>query len=145
MLFKSLGTRAPGSGNIPTDADDGDDKDSDKGGLSGGAIAGIVIGVIAFIIIAVLIAVKCQAKHKVSKASHQADVQPVPAPPPGTVSYNPPPRHPYAAPYPPEPGIAMQPNNFGTAPPSYEQSMGGYASPSAPPYNPHYKGSFRHK
>ena len=59
-LFNSSGTRAPGSGHIPTDTDDDDvddvdadddnddvdaddDNDDDKGGMSGGAINGIVL------------------------------------------------------------------------------------------------------
>ena len=52
-LFNSPGTRAPGSGHIPTDTDD-DDNDDDKGVMSGGAINGIVLVEIAVLIIVVI-------------------------------------------------------------------------------------------
>ena len=139
-MFEFPGTRAPGSGNIPINNDDDDDKDSDKGGLSGGQIAGIVIGVIAAIAIVVIIAAKCHNKKRTPKGN--LPVQPVPAPAPSSVVYNPPPQ-PYTVPYGPEPGISMQPtsmpwSSYNMAPPSYD-----HAQPSAPPYNPHYKGSLR--
>ena len=51
--LNSSGTRAPGTGHIPTGTDDYDD-DDDKGGLSGGAIANIVLGSKAVLIILVI-------------------------------------------------------------------------------------------
>ena len=68
-------------------------------------------------------------------------VQPVAAPPPSFTVYNPP-RQGYTAPYGPEPGIAMHPTSIDMTPPSYDQSVKGEGQPSAPPYNPYYKGSF---
>ena len=141
-MLKSSGTKAPGSGAIPSNADDDDDKDGDKDGLSGGAIAGIVIGVIVALIVVVVIAVKCCNKGREPKTNPPV-VQPVPAPPPSFTAYNPPPQG-YTAPYGPEPGMAMHPTSIDMAPPSYDQSVRGAAQPSAPPYNPYYKGSFRH-
>ena len=56
LIVYSAGTRAPGSGNIPTNPTKPED-DDDKGGLSAGAIVGafIVVGLIAVIIIIIII------------------------------------------------------------------------------------------
>ena len=141
-MLKSSGTKAPGSKAIPSNTNDDDDKDDDKDGMSGGAIGGIVIGVIIPVIVVVVIAVKCWAKQREPKINPPV-VQPVPAPPPSFTAYNPPPQS-YTAPYGPEPGFAMHQTSIDMAPPSYDQSVRGAAQPSAPPYNPYYKGSFRH-
>ena len=141
-MLKSSGTKAPGSKAIPSNTNDDDDKDGDKDGMSGGAIGGIVIGLIIPVIVVVVIAVKCWAKQREPKINPPV-VQPVPAPPPSFTAYNPPPQG-YTAPYGPEPGIAMHQTIIDMAPPSYDQSVRGAAQPSAPPYNPYYKGSFRH-
>ena len=144
-MLKSSGTKAPGSKAIPSNTDDDDDKDGDKDGMSGGAIGGTVIGVTIPVIVVIFVAVKRQkrcAKER-ERRRNPPVVQPVPAPPPSFSAYNPPPQG-YTAPYGPEPGIAMHPTSIDMAPPSYDQSVRGAAQPSAPPYNPYYKGSFRH-
>ena len=53
LVFKSSGTRAPGSENFPSDTDDDNDKHEDEGGLSGGQVAAIVVG--AIIMTAILV------------------------------------------------------------------------------------------
>ena len=145
LVLKSSGTKAPGSKAIPSNTDN-DKPDNDKDVLSSGAIAGIVIGAVVAVIVVVVVAVKCCGKQREPKRHPSPPVvQPMPAPPPPSfMPYNPPPQG-YTAPYGPEPGMAMQPTNIDMAPPSYDQSVGGVAQPSAPPYNPYYKGSFRHK
>ena len=58
-----------------------------------------------------------------------------------------PPPQPYAVTYGRNPGVAMQPfaPGAGAPPRSYDRTVGTEAQPSAPPYSPYYKESFRYK
>ena len=134
---------------IPKDKDDKDDKaeGSSKSGMSSGAIAGIVLGVVGFISLIVigLIAVKLFKRKRILKTTARTGWigRGIPPPAPNSVVHSPPPQ-PCKAPYASEPGTSMQLTGI---PPRYESPSSSYGEiqPSAPPYNPYYKGSFRHK
>ena len=146
MTFFHLftGTRAPGSTNIPNDKD-GKAEVSNKSGMSAGAIAGIVLGVIGFIVVIILIVVKLFKRERIPKITARTGCigRGVPPPAPSSVVHSPPPQ-PYKVPYASEPGTSMQLTGitprYESPPPSY-----GEIQPSAPPYNPYYKQSVRHK
>ena len=117
--FYSIGTRAPGSGNIPTNPTKPED-DDDEGGLSAGAIVGIVLGSIAVIIGLTLIFVKCNREH-FPKCN---------APPPIT-----------RPPYPPEFDFPVHSASVNIPPPpSYDQMMSSFPTASAPSYEHYHKG-----
>ena len=96
FIVHSAGTRAPGSGNIPTNPTNPED-DDDKGGLSAGAIVGIVLWSLAAVIVLAFIFVKC---NRESTPKTVAALAPAPA-----VEYNAPPptTHPPECAYRPEP------------------------------------------
>ena len=100
-------------------------------------VVGVLVGVAA-IIVTIVIVVKFCNKKKVPKTNLPV-VLPVPTSVPSSMVYSPPPQ-------PSEPDVAMQPFAPGavTQPPRYEGTVVGEAQPSAPPYNPYYKGSFRY-
>ena len=126
----SAGTRAPGSSDSPTEADDPDedvDNNDDKGGLSNGAILGIVLGTIAVIAFAVIYIV---SKYKIKKTT--SNNQPVAPLAPVTVT-NAPPTSYFA--HGRESGIPIHATRIEMPPPIYDQ-----AQASAPPFNPYYKG-----
>ena len=58
LIVYFAGTRAPGSGNIPTSPTNPED-DDDKGGLSAGGIVVIVLVPIAVVIVLIFIFVSC--------------------------------------------------------------------------------------
>jgi len=113
--------------------------------MSAGAIAGIVLGVIGFIVVIILIALKLFKREKIPKSTARTECigRGIPPPAPSSIVHSPPPQS-YKAPYAPEPGTFMQltgiPPRYESPPPSY-----GEIQPSAPPYNPQYKQSFRYK
>ena len=110
FIVHSAGTRAPGSGNIPTDPTNLEDED-DKGGLSAGAIVGIVLGSIAVIIVLAFIFVKCSRE---STPKTVATLAPAPA-----VEYNalPPTTYPPECAYRPEPGFPVHSASVNIPPP----------------------------
>ena len=113
--------------------------------MSAGAIAGIVLGVIGFIVVIILIVVKLFKWERIPKTTARTGCigRGVPPPAPSSVVHSPPPQ-PYKVPYASEPGTSMQltgiPPRYESPPPSYGENQ-----PSAPPYNPYYKQSFRYK
>ena len=116
--------------------------------MSAVAIAGIVLGVIGFIVVIILIiliAVKLFKRERIPKATARTECigRGIPPPAPSSVVHSPPPQ-PYKAPYVLEPGTFMQltgiPPRYESPPPSYDE-----IHPSAPPYNPQNKQSFRYK
>ena len=127
LIVYSAGTRAPGSGNIPTNPTNPED-DDDKGGLSAGAIVGIVLGSIAVIIVLAFIFVKCSRE---STPKTVAALAPAPA-----VEYNalPPTTRLPECPYRPEPGFPVHNASVNIPPPpSYDQTMSSFPTASAPP------------
>ena len=142
LLF--TGKRAPGSTDIPKDKDE-KAEGSNKSGMSAGVIAGIVLGVIGFIVVIILIAVKLFKRERIPKTTTRTEGfgRGIPPTAPSSIVHSPQPQ-PYKAPYVLEPGTSMQltgiPPRYESPPPSY-----GEIQPSAPPYNPHYKQSFRYK
>ena len=113
--------------------------------MSAGAIAGTVLGVIGFIVVIILIAVKLFKRERIPKTTARTErigrgVSPAA---PSSVVHTPPPQ-PYKAPYAPEHGTSMQLTGIL---PRYESPLQSYGEiqPSAPPYNPYYKESFRYK
>ena len=138
------GKRAPGSTYIPKDKDD-KAEGSNKSGMPAVAIAGIGLGVIGFIVVIILIAVILFKRKRIPKTTARIgrNGRGVPPPAPSSVVHSPPPQ-PYKWPYASEPGTFMQltgiPPRYESPPPSY-----GEIQPSAPPYNPQYKQSFRYK
>ena len=125
FIVHSAGTRAPGSGNIPTNPTNPED-DDDKGGLSAGVIVGIVLWSLAAVIVLAFIAfVKCNREKTV------AALAPAPA-----VEYNalPPTTHPPECAYRPEPGFPVHNASVNIpSPPSYDQTMSSFPTASAPP------------
>ena len=113
--------------------------------MSAGAIAGIVLGVIIIVIILIVTVVKLFKRERIPKTTARNGCigRGVPPPAPSSVVHSPPPQ-PYKVPYASEPGTSMQltgiPPRYESPPPSY-----GDNQPSAPPYNPYYKQSVRHK
>ena len=134
FIVHSAGTRAPGSGNIPTNPTNPED-DDDKGGLSAGAIVGIVLGPIAVIIVLTFIFVKCNRKYFPKPITFSA---PAPA-----VERNALPciTRPPGYPYRPKFGF---PENSASVnippPPSYDQITPSFPNASAPPYGHYHKG-----
>ena len=113
--------------------------------MSAGDIAGIVLEVIGFFVVIILIVVKLFKRERIPKITARTGCigRGVPPPAPSSVVHSPPPQ-PYKVPYASEPGTSMQltgiPPRYESPPPSY-----GEIQPSAPPYNPYYKQSVRHK
>ena len=105
--------------------------------MSAGAIAGIVVGVSGFIVVIILIVVKLFKRERIPKTTARTGSAP------SSVVHSPPPQ-PYKVPYVSEPGTSMQLTGitprYESPPPSYGENQ-----PSAPPYNPYYKQSFRYK
>ena len=127
LIVYSAGTRAPGSGNIPTNPTNPED-DDDKGGLSAGAIVGIVLWSLAAVIVLAFIFVKC---NRESTPKTVAALAPAPA-----VEYNalPPTTHPPECAYRPEPGFPVHSASVNIPPPpSYDQAMSSFPTASAPP------------
>ena len=124
FIVHSAGTRAPGSGNIPTNPTNPED-DDDKGGLSAGVIVGIVLWSLAAVIVLAFIFVKCNREKTV------AALAPAPA-----VEYNalPPTTRLPECPYRPEPGFPVHNASVNIpSPPSYDQAMSSFPTASAPP------------
>ena len=124
FIVHSAGTRAPGSGNIPTNPTNPED-DDDKGGLSAGVIVGIVLWSLAAVIVLAFIFVKCNRGKTV------AALAPAPA-----VEYNalPPITRLPECPYRPEPGFPVHNASVNIpSPPSYDQTMSSFPTASAPP------------
>ena len=145
LLF--TGKRAPGSTDIPKDKDE-KAEGSNKSGMSAGVIAGIVgivLGVIGFIVVIILIAVKLFKRKRIPKTTARTECigRGIPPTAPSSIVHSPQPQL-YKFPYASEPGTSMQltgiPPRYESPPPSY-----GEIQPSAPPYNPQYKQSFRYK
>ena len=124
FIVHSAGTRAPGSGNIPTNPTNPED-DDDKGGLSAGVIVGIVLWSLAAVIVLAFIFVKCNREKTV------AALAPAPA-----VEYNalPPTTRLPECPYRPEPGFPVHNASVNIlSPPSYDQTMSSFPTAFAPP------------
>ena len=124
FIVHSAGTRAPGSGNIPTNPTNPED-DDDKGGLSAGVIVDIVLWSLAALIVLAFIFVKCNREKTV------AALAPAPA-----VEYNalPPITRLPECPYRPEPGFPVHNASVNIpSPPSYDQTMSSFPTASAPP------------
>ena len=134
FIVHSAGTRAPGSGNIPTNPTNPED-DDDKGGLSAGAIVGIVLGPIAVIIVLTLIFVKCNREYFPKPITFLApapaverDALPCITRPPGY-------------PYRPKFGFPENSASVNIPPPhSYDQITPSFPNASAPPYAHYHKG-----
>ena len=134
LIVYSAGTRAPGSGNIPTNPTNPED-DDDKGGLSAGAIVGIVLGPIAVIIVLTFIFVKCNRKYFPKPITFLA---PAPAMERNALPcITRPPGYPYRSKF----GF---PENSASVnippPPSYDHITPSFPNASAPPYGHYHKG-----
>ena len=134
--FYSVGTRAPGSGNIPTNPTNPED-DDDKGGLSAGAIVGIVLGLITVIIV-IIITTFIFVKDRERFSRPITFLAPAPA-----VERNALPciTRPPGYPYRPKFGFPENSASVNIPPPlSYDQITPSFPNASAPPYAHYHKG-----